>query len=695
MKTTLPSRHRFLHISGAFLLTALQMHAASQMRYPLDEMVDKKIFSADKKHSAAVHGRLEQVSGAVDKALLFDGSSLAIAPSSPDYTIADGPFGITAWVNAYGLGGGQQMVVAKNDYAADKREWGLMIDKDKRFACYLRLGGWKTLRSKTVPVSGRWYHLAVMLAKGKAILYVNGKPEAEMKISEPIPDTGAPLIIGGVRSGGRLMQQFHGALDDIRVYRGELPPPQIAALADRKPAPHDVAQFAPVEIWGGPPLPKAAEIPVLQDVEFSVVKPHQPEVDGGNWILGTALVWHKGRLYSSFGFNSGHENTATEEARGRISDDGGKSWGEMFVIDPGEGNLGVSHGVFLSHKGTLWTFNGAFYDKFQRTHTRAYTLDESTGKWIAKGVVVDKGFWPLNQPVKMDDGNWIMPGARVAFGYENMAEHLPAVAISHGDDFTKWDLVIIPVAPGVSRVWGESTVILDGKRILNISRWGGQARALVAQSGDYGRTWTQSRKSNLPMATSKPCAGTLSTGQNYLICTTTADTGGGRAPLTIALSRPGEKLFSDIYVIRHAVCTDTPGPSGEGLDMSYPYAVEHDGKLYVGYAIKRRKTAEMAVIPLSRLKPPELWSGAEIPEAKDIPVFEGVEFSVIKPYEFQKDGYRFHHGVALAWHKGRLYATYGVNRHGENMGSEESVFHVSGDGGKSWGPMRIIESGTS
>jgi hypothetical protein len=556
-------------------------------------------------------------------------------------------------------------------------------------------GGWKTLKSKTVPVPGRWYHLAAVVGGDKITLYIKGKAEEQMEFFGSVVPTAVPLTIGAVRSGGTLMQQFHGALDDIRIYREELTAEQIAVLADRKPAPHDVTQFVPVEIWDGPPLPKAAEIPVLQGVEFSVVKPHQPKVDGGNWILGTALVWHKGRLYSSFGFNSGHENTATEEARGRISDDGGKTWGDMFVIDPGEGNLGVSHGVFLSHGGTLWTFNGAFYDKFQRTHTRAYTLNESTGQWTAKGVVVDQGFWPLNQPVKMDDGNWIMPGARIAKGYENMAGHSPAVAISHGDDFTKWDLVVIPVAPGVNRVWGESTVIVDGKRILNISRWGGQARALVAESEDYGRTWTQSRKSNLPMATSKPCAGTLSTGQNYLICTTTADTGGGRAPLTIALSKPGEKLLSELYVIRHAICPDTPGPSGEGLDMSYPYAVEHDGKLYVGYAIKRRATAEMAVIPISELKPTELWTGAAIPQAQKIPVLKNTEFSVIKPYEFQKDGYRFHHGVALAWHGEKLYATYGINRHSENMGGEEAVFHVSTDGGKSWGPMQVIESGTS
>jgi hypothetical protein len=104
------------------------------------------------------------------------------------------------------------------------------------------------------------------------------------------------------------------------------------------------------------------------------------------------------------------------------------------------------------------------------------------------------------------------------------------------------------------------------------------------------------------MATSKPCAGTLGDGRHYLICTTTADSGGRRAPLTVALTRPGEATFSRVFVIRRALFPEGPGPSDPALDLSYPYAVEHDGHLYVGYAIKRHKTAEMAVIPLEALR---------------------------------------------------------------------------------------------
>jgi len=132
---------------------------------------------------------------------------------------------------------------------------------------------------------------------------------------------------------------------------------------------------------------------------------------------------------------------------------------------------------------------------------------------------------------------------------------------------------------------------------------------------DYGRTWTPMTTSNLPMVTSKPCAGTLSTGQRYLIATTTADTGKRRAPLTIAVSKPGENKFSKVFVIRHAEFPDGPGESHPNASLAYPYAIEHDGKLYVSYSnnggnvgrtgkgreLANNNSAELAVIPIASL----------------------------------------------------------------------------------------------
>jgi len=182
------------------------------------------------------------------------------------------------------------------------------------------------------------------------------------------------------------------------------------------------------------------------------------------------------------------------------------------------------------------------------------------------------------------------------------------VAISRGDDLTRWDFVRIPTDPAVRRMWGESALIVDGANVYNIARYGGQASALGAISEDGGRSWSRSRISNLPMATSKPAAGVLRNGQRYLVCTTAADNGGRRSPLTIAVSRPDENQFSKVFVIRRSR-HDGGGESAPRLSLSYPCAVEHDGKLYVGFSNNGGRkgnlnSAELAVIPIEALAVP-------------------------------------------------------------------------------------------
>lgn len=338
-------------------------------------------------------------------------------------------------------------------------------------------------------------------------------------------------------------------------------------------------------LWSGAPLSRTAELPMLDGVEFSVIKPPSRE-----WQLGVALGWHCDKLYASYGFNTGAENTVGEEARGRVSADGGKTWGDEFVIAASDDKLGISHGVFLEHQGSLWSFNGAFNAGYQRTHTRAYRLDDASGRWQPMGVAVGDGFWPMQEPLRMADGNWIMSGVRLVDTF-GMDGNWPAVAISRGGDLTKWDLVVIRPRPGLGEVWGESTVFIHGNRIFNISRWGRENRALIASSDDGGRTWTEAERSNLNMNTSKPYTGTLSTGQHYLIAGCAADCVHQRDLLTVAVTCPGETRFSRVFALRRR----------PNACLSYPYAVERDGKLYVGYSDKSDSSAELAVIPLERL----------------------------------------------------------------------------------------------
>lgn len=361
-------------------------------------------------------------------------------------------------------------------------------------------------------------------------------------------------------------------------------------------------------LWNpGVPIPATADLEDLPGVRFHVIKAHEPERDGGYGFLhGVALVWHNGTLYASWGNNKGVENTAGEEARGSASADGGRTWGKVFTIDAARHSpdLAVSHGSFLSHRGRLWAFLGAFYGNRERVHTRAYRLNERNHRWEFAGIAVEDGFWPMQAPLALPGGNWIMAGFQVGNGEP------ASVAISRGDDFTHWDHIVIPRAPEVKKMWGESTVIIQNRRVLNIARYGDAALALVSTSDDAGHHWSPMRPSNMPMVTSKPYAGILSTGQSYLVCTTTADSGKRRSPLTIAVSRPGAPYFSRVFRIRGAEHVASGVESHPRAALSYPYAVEHEGHLYVAYSNNAGRPgmningAELAVIPVAALQIP-------------------------------------------------------------------------------------------
>jgi len=495
------------------------------------------------------------------------------------------------------------MVAAKNRYSLGERQWSVMIDKDNRFRLYVYQGSWVTAESSALLKPGHWHLIGVVLRPGSAELWVNGKMEGEVELTKSVPQTKAPLTFGGVDDNGSILQNFVGALDEIRLFDKPLDAEQMVAAYKPVTVTHKIPERPkPVTLWTGPDLPRTSEAEVLKGVRFHVIKKYERKVDGYGFLHGVALAWHKGKLYASFGHNKGRENTRTEEGRYCVSEDAGKTWSNVRTIDVGieDDDLAVSHGVFLSRGETLWAFLGSFHGSRKGVHTRAYTLNEETGQWQAQGTVVRDGFWPMTEPVKMDDGNWIMPGFIVGEG--NPA----AVAISAGDDLKKWKTVIIPRGGRVRNMWGESSIFVDGSHVTNIARYGSKALALAASSSDYGRTWTPSAESKLPMATSKPCSGVLSNGQRYLICSTTADGGNRRSPLTIAVSKPGENTFSKVFVIRHAVFEDGPGESDPGAALSYPYAVEYQDKLYVGYSNNGERrgnnnSAELAVIPIAKL----------------------------------------------------------------------------------------------
>jgi len=360
------------------------------------------------------------------------------------------------------------------------------------------------------------------------------------------------------------------------------------------------------KLWTGGEIGKSEDIPLLKHVKFKTIKEYEPKVDGYKFLLGVAMVRYHDQWIVSFGHNKGLENTSTEVANSIFSNNGSK-WGDLVTIDSAKNQMGVSHGVFLNYEDKLWAFHGSFLNKLELVHTNAYNYNQRIGKWEYRGIVAADGFWPLQEPIKMDNGEWIMAGASIIVGPRQAQ---PAVAISKNDKFNQWEVRRIPSA---IKVWGESTIIVDGAKVLLISRSHNNTPkiegmshplAYVSLSTDYGKTWSELKPSNLPMSASKPYAGILSNGQRYLINSISEDTGNNRAPLTIAVSRPNENSFVKLY----RICDVEKGQKRNHTRFSYPYAVEYEGNLWIVYSKSadrsepNNNSAELAIVPIKELK---------------------------------------------------------------------------------------------
>jgi hypothetical protein len=348
----------------------------------------------------------------------------------------------------------------------------------------------------------------------------------------------------------------------------------------------------PYPLWDGPLPPAETEVAVVAGVQYVDIKQREPEVDGYDWLHGVALAFHEGVLFTSWGNNKGTENTPTEVTRGRRSPDGGKAWLPVEMIAPGAPGEGNSHGAFLPRGDELWALLPRF-GKGAGTHfpglcMEAYLLN-AAGQWEPKGVV-GQAIWPLEEPVRTARGDWIVAGCD-----ENWKA---AVAISHGEDLLHWDTVKLPVG---ERVYTEATTWVSGDDVVLVMRNESPDNpdlpcAVVSVSHDGGHSWGPCRESNFPMVTSKPYAGTLSNGQRYLVASVCRSHPRSRRTLAIAVSRPGQEQLCRMWQVE-----TTDGA------LSYPYAVEHDGHLWVAYSSAprglggNRNNARMAIIPLASL----------------------------------------------------------------------------------------------
>lgn len=361
------------------------------------------------------------------------------------------------------------------------------------------------------------------------------------------------------------------------------------------------------ELWSGGEYPVAEQLHRFKNIRFVKVKPREPEKDTFVWQHGAAIIRYKDKFYASLGANAGHENTVGEKILITQSDDGVR-WTPCRIIgDATATDVGRSHGVFLEQGGKLWSFHSLFKKKgtpgavggaFPDLAMEAFVLNETTGDWENKGVVA-KGIWPLHEPIKMADGNWIVAGCD--------EDWRAAVAISEGDNLLRWNSTKVR---NKDRWFTESNLWIDGSRLTLLIRDDRPSdpkcnHPALAFSDDYGKTWSVPVECNMPMTSSKPACGVLSTGQRFLV-NTLVKTQGSRGSLEIAVGRPGEKTLSKVWRIRE-VREPVPEGAFQPASFSYPHATEYNGNLYIIYSVGavgaggNNNHIELAVIPIAEL----------------------------------------------------------------------------------------------
>ncbi len=349
-----------------------------------------------------------------------------------------------------------------------------------------------------------------------------------------------------------------------------------------------------IELWNkNIPFPAFSEIAEVKGMKH--ITSHAAGEEGYHFLLGSAIIKHKGTIYASWANSWREENDKHSILAERRSEDGGKTWSEIIAIAGPENGYARSHGVYLEHNGKLYAFcPKAKYDDiaaYPDLKMEGYLLGED-GKYEYLGVVLDDDFWPMCEPISLDDGSLLMPGLHTGggFGPNNCA----AVALCDGRDLTKWEMVKIPNPDGYE-YWGETTVIKYPDRLLAISRASGTLNALVSTSLDGGKTWSGLSESNLPISQSKMCGGVLSNGLSYLVFNMAER--GYRDTLAITV---GKDTFEKIYIIRDGF--DQKPKYQPSNEWSYPYAYEdkESGLLYVTYNHDKEDN-EISVIPISSL----------------------------------------------------------------------------------------------
>lgn len=339
------------------------------------------------------------------------------------------------------------------------------------------------------------------------------------------------------------------------------------------------------------PLPPVEELPLPHRISHIML-----HIAGDDYAFlhESCIVRHGGAFYVAWNNSPREESERGTVVRWICAESDFSSWTPPAVIAPAldhEATIWES-AQLLSVDGSLWAFLGQVHRAPRNSGNAAgrmvvFRLDEAGSRWEPQAEV--EGFHPLNRPQRTADGRWIMGG--------QFSLNRPRVALSDGDDLCRWEVVEIPSSAEQALNFAETSLVVEEETVTAHVRSRIEA-VFVSESRDGGRSWERLARSNLPMSSSKTCAGHLSTGQRYLALNLYAPDMGRRDVLAIAVSAPGDALLRKLVLVRRG-----PSPvAGAGSryqspQWSYPSVQEHDGSVHVTYSVTKQHCC-LSILPL-------------------------------------------------------------------------------------------------
>ncbi len=322
---------------------------------------------------------------------------------------------------------------------------------------------------------------------------------------------------------------------------------------------------------------------------------------GDHYANGVVMVAFKNQLYCMWQSSLRDEDSDDTKVVYSTSSDDGMTWSKSKIFAVATDEYYCTSGGWLVNGDTLTAFIDIWEKGLEPRGGRTCYITTTDGKhWSSPNSVTMANGEPMKgvleqDPYKLPDGRIIgaahfMPGLHVCPVYtDDVTGHSGwKKAVFQSEDKGKQSRELEP----------SQYVREDGTVVMIFRDQSSSFRKLASVSKDRGKSWSKPEQTNIPDARTKQCAGNLPDGTSYMVCCPVNDK--TRWPLVLLTSRDG-KTFDKALLLRSGDSTDLPQRRYEGkyktLGYSYPKAMVHNGKIYVGYSTNK-EDVDCTIIPI-------------------------------------------------------------------------------------------------